>query len=562
MPLAALAQTPQPGAATFADPTFERTWQRTDKPVADGTVKRGFYWGPAPFDKRQEQYAEGQGGTRLVQYFDKSRMEINDPNGDKNSPFYVTNGLLTVELVSGRMQTGNNSYTDRTPANIPLASDNDDPTAPTYASFAKLLADSGNLTNQNVTATVDKAGSVGQDAALGSTAGAKLVYYEAQTKHNIPQVFWDFLNVKGPVYESGALATKQISEPWFYASGLPITEPYWARVKIAGKADTLVMVQLYERRVLTYVPSEPQPEFRVQVGNIGRHYHDWRYAEGSQPGLPIAPPALPTEPGPPTIPPPPRTVQPTLAPTNLNVFGASSLKESFEEMGQKFKAANRNLRELSFNFQGSQSLVAQMQQGAPADVFTSADRANMDKAVAAGLVSGTPRALARNLLTVVLPNENFGNITSLKDLAKPGVKLSIADPSVPVGKYSLEALDKLSADPAYGAGFKQAVLNNVVSRENNVRQVLARVQLGEVDAGIVYVTDARAGNASTPGGVPPVKTLAIPEKYNVAAIYYIAAVKGAAHPEAGRAFIGYALSAEGQAVMEKYGFSRANATRP
>jgi molybdate transport system substrate-binding protein len=203
-----------------------------------------------------------------------------------------------------------------------------------------------------------------------------------------------------------------------------------------------------------------------------------------------------------------------------------------------------------------------MQQGAPADVFASADRANMDKAASAGLVSGTPRALARNLLTVVLPNENFGHITGLKDLARSGVKLSIADPSVPVGKYTLEALDKLSADPAYGAGFKQAVLNNVVSRENNVRQVLSRVQLGEVDAGIVYVTDARAANASAPGSVPPVKTLAIPEKYNVAATYYIAAVKGAAHPEAGRAFVSYALSSEGQAVMEKYGFTRASATRP
>jgi molybdate transport system substrate-binding protein len=460
------------------------------------------------------------------------------------------------------MQTGNNSYTDRTPADIPLASDNDDPNAPTYATFAKLLADSADLTNQSATATVDKAGNVGQDAALGGTAGARLVYYEARTKHNIPQVFWDFLNVKGPVYEGGALVTKQISEPWFYASGLPITEPYWARVKIAGKADTLVLVQLYERRVLTYVPSEPQPEFRVQVGNIGRHYHDWRYAQGSDPGLPIAPPALPTEPGRPTIPPPPRTVQPTLPPTGLNVFGASSLKESFQELGQKFKAANGNLRELSFNFQGSQALVAQMQQGAPADVFASADKANMDKAVSAGLVSGTPRPLARNLLAVVLPNENFGNITGLKDLARPGVKLSLADPSVPVGKYTLEALDRLSADPAYGAGFKQAVLSNVVSRENNVRQVLARVQLGEVDAGIVYVTDARAANASAPGSVPPIKTLSIPEKYNVAATYYIASVKGAAHAEAGKAFVAYALSTEGQAVMEKYGFSRANATKP
>lgn len=559
MPLVALAQTPGPRASTFADPAFERTWQRTDKPVADGTVKRGFYWGPAPFDRRQERYEEGQGARRLVQYFDKSRMEINDPNGDKNSPFFVTNGLLTVELVSGRMQTGNNTYTDGTPADIPLASDNDDPSAPTYTSFAKLLEGGEDRTNQNVTATVDKAGNVAQDDALGSTAGAKLVYYEAQTRHNIPQVFWDFLNVKGPVYENGAVVTKQISEPWFYASGLPITEPYWARVKIAGKPDTLVMVQLYERRVLTYVPSEPQPEFRVQVGNIGRHYHDWRYGQDPERAIP---PSIPTVPKSPTIPTPVPTTRATLPPTTLSVFAASSLKESFDEIGQKFKAANSNLRELSFNFQGSQALVTQMQQGAPADVFASADKANIDKAVSASLINGNARELARNLLAVVLPHENFGNIVSLKDLARPGVKLSLADPSVPVGKYSLEVLDKLSADPAYGAGFKQAVLNNVVSRENNVRQVLSRVHLGEVDAGIVYLTDARAANASATGSVSQVKTLAIPEKYNVIATYYIAAVKGAAHPEAGSAFISYTLSGQGQAILEKYGFSRASATKP
>src|SRR4051794_15369142 len=86
-------------ADSFADPAFQSTWERTDKPVADGTVKRSFYWGPAPGVTQSEPYAEGVGGKRLVQYFDKSRMEINDPNADHNSPFYVTNGLLTVELV-------------------------------------------------------------------------------------------------------------------------------------------------------------------------------------------------------------------------------------------------------------------------------------------------------------------------------------------------------------------------------------------------------------------------------------------------------------------------------
>src|SRR5687767_7846352 len=124
----------QPGIG-FAHPAFQRTWEYTDKLVADGSVKRSWFWGPVPGSALQEDYAEGQGGKRVVQYFDKSRMEINNPQGDQNSRFFVTNGLLTVELISGKVQTGNNTYVDRYPAAIPLASDNDDAEAPTYASF-------------------------------------------------------------------------------------------------------------------------------------------------------------------------------------------------------------------------------------------------------------------------------------------------------------------------------------------------------------------------------------------------------------------------------------------
>jgi len=250
-------------------------------------------------------------------------------------------------------------------------------------------------------------------------------------------------------------------------------------------------------------------------------------------------------------------ILPTLGPTGLSVFAATSLRESFTEAGENFKAAQPSVTDLLFNFQGSQVLVAQLQQGAPADVFASADKANMDKAVQAGVIEGAPRMLARNLLTVVLADDNPGNVRAMQDLAQSGLKISLADPSVPVGNYSLQVLDKLSANPAYGANYKQKVLDNVVSREDNVRQVLTRVQLGEVDAGIVYVTDALAANAGSGGTVPPVKTLEIAEKYNVIAVYYIAAVKGAAHPQAAQAWISYVLSAPGQAVLEKYGFSRA-----
>ncbi len=538
------AQPQKQSPISFADPSFQSVWERTDKPVADGTVKRGFYWGPQPGSTKMEQYAEGQGGARLVQYFDKSRMEINNPGADKKSAFYVTNGLLTVELVTGKLQVSNDKYVVRAPAEIPLASDTDDPNAPTYATFTKLL---GKAENKVGTARVSQIDRIGNVKVLSDTTSTKqrIAYYELQTGHNIPQVFWDYLNQSGPVWVDGKIQTAQLNQPWFYATGYPISEPYLAVVKIAGQEGVKVFIQAYQRRVLTYVPSAAEG-FQVQVGNIGQHYYDWRYNNA---GKPVPVPTKPAQ----TTP----TPLPTLGPTGLSVFAASSLKESFTEAGKNFKAAQPNVSDLLFNFQGSQSLVAQLQQGAPADVFASADRANMDKAVQAGTIDGTPRELARNLLTVVLPGDNPGNVRSLQDLARPGLKISLADPSVPVGSYSLQALDKMSVDPAFGALFKQKVLDNVVSREDNVRQVLTRVQLGEVDAGIVYVTDALAANAGATGSVPPIKTLDIAEKYNVIAIYYIAPVKGAPHPAAAQAWINYMLSTQGQSVLQKYGFSKA-----
>ncbi len=250
----------------------------------------------------------------------------------------------------------------------------------------------------------------------------------------------------------------------------------------------------------------------------------------------------------------PATTPPATGSGGLTVFAASSLKESFTEAGKQFREDNPGVTDLQFNFQGSQMLVAQLQQGAPADVFASADKANMDKAVQAGVIDGDPHELAHNVLTVVLPNNNPANIQTLHDLARPGVKLSLADPGVPVGQYSDQVLDKLAADPAYGSDFKQKALSNVVTREDNVRQVLTRVQLDQVDAGIVYTTDAFAANSASGGTVQPVKTIEIPTQYNVIAVYYIAPVKGAPHPTAAQAWTTYLLSQDGQAVLAKYGF--------
>src|SRR4051794_29076997 len=120
-------------AATFADPAFMGVWNRTDQQVSDGRVSRTYLWGPEPFTAGiQEDYMEAPGGKRLVQYFDKSRMEINNPNGDKANPFFVTNGLLARELMSGQLQLGDNMFETREAANIGVAGDIDDTSGPTY----------------------------------------------------------------------------------------------------------------------------------------------------------------------------------------------------------------------------------------------------------------------------------------------------------------------------------------------------------------------------------------------------------------------------------------------
>ncbi len=284
------------GPLLFADPAFERVWGRTDFLVASGQVARSWFWGPAPGASVVEPYDEGVGRVHLVQYFDKSRMEINNPDADPNSPWYVTNGLLTVELVSGRVQFGNTRWVPRGggPAQIPLASDLGDHNAPTYASFSNLAnTPLGNhpapdRTGQAVVEGITRPGQVvpaPQDAGYG----VRYQHFEPATDHNVPDVFWDFLTSRGPVRADGLTVNQTLSNPWFFTSGFPISEAYWARVQIGG-APHDVLIQCYERRVLTYIP-DYAPAWRVQMGNIGTHYVQWRYPTG----LPSpAPTVLPT----------------------------------------------------------------------------------------------------------------------------------------------------------------------------------------------------------------------------------------------------------------------------
>ncbi|HWP28012.1 MAG TPA: molybdate ABC transporter substrate-binding protein, partial [Chloroflexota bacterium] len=229
------------------------------------------------------------------------------------------------------------------------------------------------------------------------------------------------------------------------------------------------------------------------------------------------------------------------------VFAAASLTDAFGELGGLFESQHPGSR-VVFNFGPSSGLRTQIEQGARADVFASADQAQMDQARANGVIAGEPRVFARNVLVLVVPRDNPGRITSLEDLARPGLRLVATAPQVPIGAYTRQMLQRLSQDPAYGPDFADRVLANVRSEELDVRAVLAKIVLGEGDGGIVYATDI------TPQVAPEVHTIAIPEAFNVVATYPIALVQGARQPALGERFIALVLSDAGQAVLARYNF--------
>ncbi len=244
---------------------------------------------------------------------------------------------------------------------------------------------------------------------------------------------------------------------------------------------------------------------------------------------------------------------PTAEPTQpkaitLIVFAAASLTASFGEIGKAFEAEHPGLT-VTFNFAGSQLLAQQINSAAPADVFASANQAQIDAVVKGGRIDqGVSKPFVNNRLVVIYPKANPAGIQTLKDLAKPGLKLILADKSVPVGQYALNFLDKAVKDPTLGANYKDAVLKNVVSYEQDVKAVLTKVTLGEGDAGIVYTTDAATDTEGKISQIP------IPDSLNVIAVYPIAVVKDSPNLSLAQAFVDYVLSPDGQAILTKYGF--------
>lgn len=231
----------------------------------------------------------------------------------------------------------------------------------------------------------------------------------------------------------------------------------------------------------------------------------------------------------------------------LAVFAAASLTDAFGAMKQAIEAQHPGVT-ITYNFAGSQALVTQLSEGAHADVLAAASAAQMAKAQEAGVIEGPGTVFTQNRLAIVVPKDNPANIQAPADLAKPGVKLVLAQAEVPVGRYARQSICAAGADAAtYGEGFVAAVGANVVSEEDNVKAVLTKVRLGEADAGIVYTTDV------TPDVAPDVTLVAIPPAVNVVARYPIAPIKGG-HMELANAFIAFVLGSEGQAILSAYGF--------
>ena len=285
---AALAvQSVAPAAAgpSSAQLAFGQWWQHWDKPVAAGQVQRSWIWGELIGEAPTwEPYAEAQGGERAVQYWDKARMEFwPDPAGSVGDPhdnlWKVTTGLLAVELMTGRLQLGDDTFEPHTPSAAPVAGDPDSgDITPSYAAMGKVMGYQPIPAGWTIIQTIDAHGNVGADQRFAQY-GVTALDVGVPTNHTVASVFWQWMTQDGVVYHGreGAYVTERMFPNPFYATGYPTTEAYWTRARVAG-VETDVLVQCFERRCMTYTPSNPEG-WRVEMGNIGRHYAHWRYTE-------------------------------------------------------------------------------------------------------------------------------------------------------------------------------------------------------------------------------------------------------------------------------------------
>lgn len=229
----------------------------------------------------------------------------------------------------------------------------------------------------------------------------------------------------------------------------------------------------------------------------------------------------------------------------LTIFGAASLKGVLDDAAAAYESATPRTT-IVVSTDSSATLATQIEQGAPADLFLSADTSHPQRLVDGGFAAGEVVDFAGNDLTIIMPAGNPEGIATPADLARPGLKLVAAGDEVPITRYATQLVTNLSREPGYPAGFAAAYAANVVSKEDNVRAIVAKIELGEGDAGIVYVTDASASGK--------VDTVAIPPGANVPATYAAVVVAASPHPEAARAFLDWFVGPEGHAILARFGF--------
>jgi molybdate transport system substrate-binding protein len=225
----------------------------------------------------------------------------------------------------------------------------------------------------------------------------------------------------------------------------------------------------------------------------------------------------------------------------ITIFAAASLTEAFQELAQEFEAQYGIKVEL--NFAGSNTLRVQIEQGAYADVFASANEEHLQALLRQGYVDESI-VFAKNRLVIVVPESNPAGIESVEDL-RGDVKLVIANEAVPAGRYAREALYNLEA--LYGEGFAEEVLSRVVSLEDSVKGVLSKVAMGEADAGFVYATDALAARGK-------VEVIELPSEAGVEPSYYVGVLSHSKNEEAAQEFINFLFSPRGKEILRKHGF--------
>lgn len=232
---------------------------------------------------------------------------------------------------------------------------------------------------------------------------------------------------------------------------------------------------------------------------------------------------------------------------SLTIFAASSLTDAFEEIADSF-AAEFPEAEIVFSFANSATLATQLAEGAPADIFASANEKQMHVAIESGRIQEPAQIFARNHLVIAIPADNPAGVESLIDLSQPGLVLILVAPETPIRDYTDTMLEKLAAEADYGDSFRESVLANVVSEEANVRQAVSKIVLGEADATIVYQSDV------TPDVAEQVIAIPIPDEYNVVASYPIAITTDSANPDLAQSFMDYVLSDDGQAILTRWNF--------